>query len=330
MQPWLIYALGGGLGHFQRAAALARRAAARGWPVTVLTNARAVTRISPEERECWLRGVEIHWLDPDRPKEETAWAVGELVRSRPWRVFVADTFPRGLAGELAEIVPNLQALRVWVHRDLTPDYVVWAGLREFAAHYELVLVPGEDALLADLPQAVRTEPWLLCDEAELLSRAAARSALGVPDGDDRPVVLVSAAGMPEEQPLFIAAAEQLAVRLPAAHVLLVGATSSRVASLWHWPLAELLRGVDLLVGAGGYHTVHEARAAEVPLVALAQERLYDRQALRLIHDERARNLADLVARACERLNERAARLSSVWPRGAEQAVAEIEGSLRRN
>jgi UDP:flavonoid glycosyltransferase YjiC (YdhE family) len=139
--------------------------------------------------------------------------------------------------------------------------------------------------------------------------------------------------MPEEKAFFRDVAEQLADALgQAVHVVLAGveSRSERVRSLSHWPLVELLRGVDVLVGAGGYHTVQEARAAGVPLVALPQRRLYDRQERRL-HEHETADSGSLAARvrACLQAKSTPAHEPRSWPRGAEQGLQAIERSLLR-
>jgi len=91
-----------------------------------------------------------------------------------------------------------------------------------------------------------------------------------------------------------------------------------------WPLMKLFEGVDALVGAGGYNTVHEARATCVPLLATAQARLYDRQLHRLHADERV--APDEIVRRLQGLHER--RGSCQFDNGAHDAVHLVEGLLR--
>jgi hypothetical protein len=74
-----------------------------------------------------------------------------------------------------------------------------------------------------------------------------------------------------------------------------GPLPAGVEPVRHYPLLELLAGVDLVVGAGGYNTVHEARACRRPLLALARPRLYDRQARRLTSGERVADAAAFPA-----------------------------------
>src|SRR5262249_4115266 len=69
----------------------------------------------------------------------------------------------------------------------------------------------------------------------------------------------------------------------------------------HFPLSECLLGVRLLIGAAGYHLVHEARSAGVPGLFLPMRRQYDDQAGRLRDGERA--AGDLPGSALTRLRQ---------------------------
>ncbi len=253
---WLIYALGGGLGHLTRALALARAAWRRGHSIRLLTNSPFVNAL-PIEGELGPAGT-VPRIDPTLDRHAVALVIRAALDMRDFDAFVVDTFPRGLGGELAGLLEKLDCPKVLIHRDLDPSYVRWADLRAYAAHFDCLLLPGEDAPLGDLPHARRTAPWLVRDAAELLDRPAARRRLGLKENDARPVVVVTACGRREE----IEVAHARAARLDA---FLAGAAAIRCASvvgpgLFLWPLLEVMPGIDVLVGAGGYNTVHEARA----------------------------------------------------------------------
>ncbi|MCY2964796.1 MAG: hypothetical protein NT069_14360 [Planctomycetota bacterium] len=348
---WLIYALGGGMGHLTRGLALARRAARDGATVQVVSNSRFAQRLlnsgvfsfdpsvaahlsssgtstensGPNRWQPLIHlepGIELIAIPPDLVKEAVSRTVRRIIgESAQFDVLVVDTFPRGLAGELTELLPSCPATKVLVHRDLSPDYVTWAGLETFIDHYDLVLVPGEDAPLSGVSRAQRTAPWFLCDTSELLAPAAAREALGISTGIESPgqtqlelpVVVVVGTGKPVESLSAAVAADELSRRL-------VGQATVRFASFDNvaldragslgcspWPLLVTLRGVDLLIGAGGYNTVHEARATSTPLVATAQPRLYDRQDRRLHPGEMAQS----------------------WNHALDLAVLHIEGMVSR-
>ena len=108
-----------------------------------------------------------------------------LERVRP-EVLVVDTFPRGLGGELAPLLPGSRRRKVLVHRDLHPDYVERFGLGRPVDTFDRLLLPGESAPLAHHPRAMHTPPWLLLEAHELLDVPAARRALGVTEDRCRP------------------------------------------------------------------------------------------------------------------------------------------------
>lgn len=287
-QRWLVYALGGGLGHLTRALALTRRARAHGHDVTILSNS-PLARALPYERE--LAGARLEVIPSDWARDRVAHRVHQIMAARGFDLLVVDTFARGLGGELSAIVPALDVPRVLVHRLVCTAYVERASLRTFAGHYDAILVPGERAPLDGHARAITTAPWLIRDAGELWDRDTARRALGV--AGDEPVVLVMGSGRDSE----IRACAALAGRL---RLALGQGASVRFAAPGHhicpWPLLPALPGVDVLIGAGGYNTVHEARATGVPLLALAQPRLYDRQAERLRPDERIASPDHALAR----------------------------------
>ncbi len=291
---WLLYALGGGMGHLTRALALGRVARRRGHRVEVVTNS-AFAPLLPLEAELGADGV--HRLDAGLDREAVRAAVERLLAETRPDVLVVDTFPRGLGGELAALLPGLPARKVLVHRDLTPAYVERFGLARFVDVYDRLLLPGEPAPLAHHPRAVETPPWLVRDAGELLDPAEARRRLRAPEDAAVPVVAVLGCGREEEVAQSAMLARGLHQALPEAAVRwLCPVPSVDMARSGRWPALETLRGVDVLVGAGGYNTVQEARATGTPLVAFARERLYDRQALRLQPHERVEDAEAVLAR----------------------------------
>jgi hypothetical protein len=93
-----------------------------------------------------------------------------------------------------------------------------------------------------------------------------------------------------------------------------------------WPLLEVMAGIDVLVGSGGYNTVYEARATATPLVALTRPRKYDRQALRLSPAERASDETDVICGVAEHLGRRlmSDRVIPAYVNGVHAAVELIE------
>ena len=299
----LIYALGGGWGHVTRAAALSRAIgpAAR---VRILANSPYL-QIVQAARSAHTAGEtpELE-IEAVTTREEAASRISE---EKP-DVLVVDTFPRGLGGELAELLPSLRALKVLIHRDLRPEYVSWADLRAFvAARYDCVLCPGERGPLADLAQAFVTAPWLV------------RAPVTVKPGVD---VVVCAGGNAEEMPWYGEVAALLA-RDVSVRCLAPELPPGCPPELWirYWPSIDWIASAGAVVGGAGYNTVNECLALSVPLIARPWPRKYDRQRLRAEQcpnativetpDEAARAALDALARP---------RIPPAFTNGADEAA----------
>ena len=244
----LIYACGGGWGHLTRAAALAR---ALDFP-TILSNSPYLQSVCHAMPELSIESV--------ASREH---AVARIVSEDP-DVLIVDTFPRGLGGELADLLPSLRATKALVHRVLNPDYVGWGNLRQFVAdHYDCVLCPGERGEFAGLPQAVDTAPWLVRESVSIAARAD---------------VVICAGGNAEELPWYGDVAALLGrdvdVRCIAAEL-----PPACPSEIWirHWPSIDWIANAKVVVGGAGYNTVHECVALGVPLIARPWPRKYDRQ-----------------------------------------------------
>lgn len=323
---WLIYALGGGLGHLSRSLALARAACRRGHQVRIVSNSPHAKDL-PLQGPAW-EGIRLFPLDPALPPAEVGQVLERELGNPGVNLLLVDTFPRGLGGELASLLPSWKGPKFLVHRDLNPRYVHRYQLASFVQHYDGLLVPGEAPPLRHFPHAVSTAPWLLFDADELPSPAQARAALGEPASHPGPRVGVVLSGREEEIEAMGRFAERLVSEVPA-RVLMLHPPSSQPQAKGRtvWPLLPLLPGLDVLVAAGGYNTVQEARATGTPLVAFARPRLYDRQHRRLTPEERVEDEAEALRRIRQVLS-RAAGPQRVTPRyenGVHAAVHHIEG-----
>lgn len=249
----LIYALGGGWGHITRAAALARALApAR---ARIVANSPYIPIVQAAMPELLIEAV------------STGQEVASRIARETQDVLIVDTFPRGLVGELANLLPTLRAVKVLIHRDLRPEYVSWAGLRIFvAAHYDCVLCPGERGPLADLKQARFTPPWIVRPPVEIESRVE---------------VVVCAGGNAAEARWFgevaVLLARDVELRCVAPEL-----PPGCPRELWirYWPSIDWIANARAVVGGAGYNTVNECLAVSVPLIVKPWARKYDRQRLR--------------------------------------------------
>jgi hypothetical protein len=273
----LIYALGGGWGHLTRAAALARAASphVRAFVLSNSPYAPIVQSAIPE--------IEIVALDPALTATSARQQVIRAIGSMEPRCLVVDTFPRGLGGELVEVLKSFSGLRVLVERDLNPEYVEAASLRDFVnSFYDLVLNPGEAA--AGQPGALATAPWLVRSASELLPRDSALQVLRL-DGR-RPCVVVCAAGNKDEMDWYGEVVAHLRELHPRLDVRCIApfCPSACPPDCWipYWPAIDLYSAAHVVIGGAGYNTVHECVACGVPLIARPWPRKYDRQRLRAL------------------------------------------------
>ncbi|MGB7416617.1 MAG: hypothetical protein WA902_20610 [Thermosynechococcaceae cyanobacterium] len=280
MAHWLIYALGGGWGHLNRAISLGRRAAVH-HQVSILTNSPYANWVQTQIQAGALNSVacrphlELQIL-PTQPATEIHHHIQTLVLNTAFDRFIVDTFPRGLGGELVDCLPQLTVPKIFVHRALHPDYVKVKNLRSWVAQqYDLVLIPGEpaDACLSDLPLASITAPWLMWSHLEL----AAPKAIG----SMQPMVMVCAAGNLDELAFWGDLTLKLQSAFPSIKIccLAFQQPPGCPADAWmhHWPGMAVLQQADVIVGGAGYNTVFEAAALNIPLITFAFDRLYDNQ-----------------------------------------------------
>lgn len=285
-ETWLIYAMGGGWGHLNRALALGRLAAREG-RVKILTNNAYFSAIQPffpaPEWEFFVLATETHF-------NRTCQQVQQIFSDQQFEYLIVDTFPRGLGGELAEILPDLRIKgRTLVHRHLNPEYVQAKNLEKFVENaYDLILNPGERMPLAfeKLPQFKTTQPWLIRNWEELPTREQACKILGLdPLHLNSKVVLILASGRPDELLFYGRLTTELASDLAGVIVrcLAVEKPQNCPEELWqfYWPAFDCLPAADVVVGGGGYHTVNECQALRIPLVVFPWSRVYDQQHLRV-------------------------------------------------
>jgi hypothetical protein len=361
MATWLIYALGGGWGHLTRSLSLGR-IAARYHRVKIITNSPYATYLRDES-------CDVQVIAPDADFPATCEQVQDVLLNTRYDCLIVDTFPRGLGGELADILPQLKHIpRILIHRDINPAYVHRFELRSFVSkHFNAVIVPGdgEDSPLADLPIVHYTSPWLIRNAEELPDRKKARSLLALDalcykPGDCKwqldkqippsrtketeftiktKIILVCAAGQASELSFFGKLSTHLNVAFPYAAVRVLAPVCPQGCppQFWvsHSPGIECLPAADLVVGGAGYNTVYECAAVGVPLVAFAFKRLYDRQHQRASkHTYFAQTIEEAIASVGMLLNRVEtlnidANLSSFFTNGAVQAVDLIDQVLSR-
>ncbi len=230
-----------------------------------------------------------------------SWVLSAVGSLRP-DVLVVDTFPGGSFGEIGPVLEMVR-WRALVARPVRPEVQrdpAWYGPLPL---YHRVIVPEEPfgeapgagqagaggaglgaRLLHD--PANRTGPILLREREELLPRARARAALGVPEGARAVWLSLGGGGDPGVESGLRALLPVLALRglhaVVGAGPLYTGEELRGPGVTWmdRYVPVELFQGLDLAVSAGGYNSFHELMYAGVPTIFLAQPKLADDQRAR--------------------------------------------------
>jgi UDP:flavonoid glycosyltransferase YjiC (YdhE family) len=287
--PQVLFATsnGTGLGHLNRAMAIARRLP-HGAETTIFTLSQAAPVVAGA-------GFDVEYLGSyRRPGSGTdrAWnlrlrhVLAELIAEREPDVVVFDGVHPYRA--LTHVLSRRGApASIWCRRPMWRQSSGRAPLRRAGA-FDLVLEPGELAAKADRgptvaerPRAVRVDPIVFLDPGELLDRRAAAAELGL--DPDRRTALVS---LGQGGELDRAVARTLAAL--ADHDVQVAALQSSIApglevppGVVHlrstFPMSRYFRAFDLAVAAAGYNAFHELIAFGVPSLFLPMDRNTDDQ-----------------------------------------------------
>ncbi len=322
---------GTGLGHLNRAMAIARRL-----PDEAESSFFTLSQAAPVVAR---RGNRVDYLASyRRPGSGTdrAWnlrlrAFLELLvdESRPDVVVFDGVHPYRA---LTHVLSARGAPRsIWCRRPMWRAGSATAPLRRAGA-FDAVLEPGELAALADRGptvalrgRAVRVDPIVLLDRSELLDRRAAATELGL--DPDRRTALVTL-GQGGEVDGAVARSLRSLASVPGVQVAALQSSIAgglevpegvvRLESTF--PMSRYFRAFDLAVSAAGYNAFHELIAFAVPTLLVPMSRSTDDQFARArwaagdgavlavegaADPELERRLSELVAPGtAERLRER--------------------------
>jgi UDP:flavonoid glycosyltransferase YjiC (YdhE family) len=260
--------LGGGFGHLTRSVALARAASSA--RVQILTNSPYADRVLRA-----MPGLNIASLAPSLTVSDARVEVARHIAIARPKCLIVDTFPRGLVGDLAHVLPTVPGHKILVQRDLNPEYAEAFDLAAFTKRfYDLVLDAGDTGA---------ADPWLVRSEGELLTADRAREELAL--SGERPCVLLYASGNADELAWYGAVAAGLSRQASWFEIRCIAPNcpDGCPTASWrsYWPAIDLLAAAALVIGGGGYNTVYECLGCGVPLIARPWTRKYDRQRLRL-------------------------------------------------
>jgi UDP:flavonoid glycosyltransferase YjiC (YdhE family) len=279
----LVTSNGVGLGHLTRTLALARRLPPEVEPV-VVTMSQAVGLVRdagvPVEH---LPYHEYARVDVERWNGFLRLELGEMLRFYDPAVLVFDgNMPYG--GLMAAVAGRPAGWAAWMRRAMwRPGANTDALKRERA--FDVVLEPGELAAAVDRGPTTRSRgltralaPVRLCDPAEMLPRAEARAALGLPA--EGPCVLLQlgsgnnfdfarARRRAREVVAGVPGATLVAVESPIAEREAPEEPDARTVRLY--PLGRHLAAFDAAVSAAGYNAFHELLLSGVPTLFVPNE-----------------------------------------------------------
>ena len=319
-QKWMVYALGGGLGHFQRSLSLARAATQFGHQIHIISNSRFLDFI-PWKKEIENSGIKVTVIPYNIDRIKTICRVRETLMNDNYDRLIVDIFPRGIAGELPELMEDLKIPKILVSRFLNPVYVKKFNLQNEIKRYRLIISIEKIAPFIDTRFSKMTEPWLLFNDNELYSREKARIHFGLSPKNDNPLIMVCGTGNKEELNFFSGLADELNHKLKNSKVLF-NTPLNHPGQKNIWPFLKFINGVDVVIGTGGYNLVHESRLTETQLFAFPQKRLYDNQFLRLTPYECCKGLEELIYKIEKTRFKKVKR--SAYENGAVSAMKMIE------
>lgn len=314
------YAINGrGMGHLVRQLALLRwirRLAAvleRRVELWILTSSEADTLARREgipalkmPSKAMLRDAGI---EPARVLRVARGWVLQTVAGLAPDLLLVDTFPGGSFGELVPVL-ELAERRVLIARQVRQRVANDAAYAALLPLYDAALAPEETG-----------HPVIIRERAELMERADARRALGIPDGRRAVYVTLGGGGDVAAASLLPSLIEQLSDWhvVVGAGPLYDGPEVRGPGITWidRYVPIELFPGLDAAVSAGGYNSFHELMFAGVPAVFLPQPRISDDQAARV---QRA---VDAGAGLLAQHPGQVAALLDQLPAGAAQAAQDL-------
>jgi len=279
--------MGSGLGHLTRTHSIIRKLKTLfNGDLTVLTNSTyaPLFDFSPYTLHC----IDTAKAGAPSVKE----TVEGYIRGFKPDIVVVDTFPRGLAGELAHFLPDLAAKKVLIERFLKVDY-----LRRFSV---------SDFINSNFDRVISVEPvtqhdddkvptFLACpvlqrDCSELPSRDSARQILSI-TGQNRVILCVIERIQKKDASLYTLLCKIFSFIKPRGFELRFASVNKadeeeeeerekKELFTYHFPLIEVLPAADILIGPSGYNLYYESKALSITSLYLPQKMMYDDQSKR--------------------------------------------------
>lgn len=288
MHRVFIYALGSGMGHVTRAIALGNALVQRGHHCHVLASSELARSYLPWDNfdvkthsslvsTNQLGGIRVDFLRTKLCRASLARHLKFILKNSQYDYFLVDVFPRGILGEIPNILNDLpiQTKTVWIQRLLNKKYLEYLSKASTLPHYDLSFIPGESAGIESVRLAgldVRTEPWIL----DFFPTARGlHNKLSM--NQDHTNILWVASGNATECEAMFRLYQTIRDKIPP--TLRIYFTSPlRTGHLTKkWPMINNMQEFDWIIGAAGYHLTYECMATHTPIILMPMRRVYDDQ-----------------------------------------------------
>lgn len=270
----LFYCLGSGMGHLTRAAAIARKLKRliRG-DIAIITNSAFHYLLEVEDLTCfYLKNLmEIN--------DETASIIRSTIEKIDPELFIVDSYPVGINGELIPLLKSQTLKKAFIRRWVREDILTHDAMNDYAQRYFHLIIDSEPLPPLEHPVVVDCCPILIRDQDEILAPQMARDILL--SKDSQKVLLGVTTGNREDSIAFCKYVESAFMQVRNENFTLRFASPHNLTDLtelnWYniryFPLFELFRGIDILIGNYSNNLFFESRALGVPTIFTVKDEL---------------------------------------------------------
>lgn len=267
----LFYCLGSGMGHLARAATISRKLKRliRG-DIAIITNSPFHYLLEVEDITCvYLKNlVEID--------DDTGNLIRNIIGQINPELFIIDTYPTGIKGELIPLLKNRGFKKALLRRNIPETVISLEAMASYAQSYFDLVINYEPIPPLDHPVEVDCCPILIRDSDELLTRQLARDVLL--SKNSQKILLGVTTGSKEDSLSFFKLVEKVFFELRQEQFGLRFASPHNFTDFggsWYnikyFPLFELFLGVDILVGYYGHSLFYESKALSIPTIFVMKD-----------------------------------------------------------
>lgn len=295
----IYYAFGGGLGHLTRSIAILRKLKKiKNIEFIALTNSQFFSYYKKED-------IKYHYFSNKKNLEKE---VPEFIEDFRPDLLIVDNFPKGIIGELKNIVVKNKFKKILIKRFTKENDFEFEN-----NNYDLIIICERYQYSENSKKVIFTEPILIRDYDEILNCEEARKILK--SSKDEKLILGVGSGNGERVENFFNLLVKIKKRIKFENIDLkltspyeIKRSESEKFIFNYYPLFEIIRGVDVIIGAGGYNLFYECFVSKTPAIFIPQKRKFDDQFRRTYNYPCANSPEELENILIEKLKEHSKRL----------------------